>query len=60
MLFKLWLLLAVCTFAASFTGAGSVNAAQAPALLLANELGPQIDPAKYLISEKYDGVRALW
>ena len=59
-LFKLWLLLAVCTFAASFTGAGSVHAANAPALLLANELGPQIDPAKYLISEKYDGVRALW
>ena len=32
----------------------------APALLLANELGPQIDPAKYLVSEKYDGVRAIW
>jgi len=29
-------------------------------LLLANEIGPQIDPAKYLVSEKYDGVRALW
>ena len=60
MLFKPWLLLAVCTFTASFYSAGSVNAAHAPALLLANELGPQIDPAKYLISEKYDGVRALW
>jgi len=31
-----------------------------PALLLANELGPQIDPAKYLISEKFDGARAIW
>jgi DNA ligase-1 len=31
-----------------------------PALLLANELGPKIDPVKYLVSEKYDGVRALW
>ena len=31
-----------------------------PPLLLANELGPQIDPAKYLVSEKYDGARALW
>jgi DNA ligase 1 len=30
-----------------------------PALLLANELRQQIDPAKYLISEKYDGVRAM-
>lgn len=40
--------------------ASVVHAANAPALLLANELGPQVDPAKYLISEKYDGVRALW
>jgi DNA ligase-1 len=32
----------------------------APPLLLANELGPKIDPAKYLVSEKYDGARALW
>lgn len=32
----------------------------APPLLLANELGPQVDPAKYLVSEKYDGVRAIW
>ncbi len=28
--------------------------------LLANELGPHIDPAAYLVSEKYDGVRGLW
>jgi DNA ligase-1 len=32
----------------------------APPLLLANLLGPQVDPAKYLVSEKYDGVRAIW
>ena len=32
----------------------------APPLLLANELRPQIDPARYLVSEKYDGVRAFW
>jgi len=31
-----------------------------PALLLANEYGPKFDPAKYLVSEKYDGVRAVW
>src|ERR1044071_5695756 len=31
-----------------------------PPLLLANELRPDIDPAKYLVSEKYDGVRAFW
>lgn len=31
-----------------------------PALLLANTDGPQIDPSRYLVSEKYDGVRAVW
>lgn len=31
-----------------------------PPLLLANVLGPQIDPTNYLVSEKFDGVRALW
>jgi DNA ligase-1 len=38
----------------------SASAASAPPLLLANELGPEVDPAKYLVSEKFDGVRALW
>jgi DNA ligase 1 len=32
----------------------------APPLLLANELGPHIDPSKYLVSEKFDGARAMW
>ena len=32
----------------------------APALLLANVYGGQIDPTQYLVSEKFDGVRALW
>ena len=39
---------------------GEASAASAPALLLANELRPNVEPAKYLVSEKYDGVRALW
>ena len=52
--------LAICLFTASLAVAQSVHSANAPALLLANELGPQVDPAKYLVSEKYDGVRALW
>jgi DNA ligase 1 len=42
----------------SVVSAGASSAT--PALLLANELGPQVDPAKYLVSEKYDGVRAIW
>ena len=33
---------------------------QAPPILLANVLGQHIDPAAYLVSEKYDGVRAIW
>jgi len=33
---------------------------QPPPLLLANVLGPSVDPADYLVSEKFDGVRALW
>jgi len=32
----------------------------APALLLAREADPAIDPAGYLVSEKFDGVRAFW
>jgi DNA ligase-1 len=32
----------------------------APALLLAQEAAPGIDPSGYLVSEKYDGVRMHW
>jgi DNA ligase-1 len=39
--------------------ATAASATPAP-LLLANELGPEINPANYLVSEKYDGVRAIW
>lgn len=35
-------------------------AAREPALLLANVLGPQVDVTQYLVSEKFDGVRAVW
>ena len=38
---------------------GSVLAASPP-ILLANVLGAHIDPSLYLVSEKYDGVRAIW
>jgi DNA ligase-1 len=33
---------------------------QAPALLLANVLPAHVDVTQYLVSEKYDGVRAVW
>jgi len=39
---------------------GQAKDPAAPRLLLANELRPGIDPSRYLISEKYDGVRAIW
>lgn len=35
-------------------------AAQTPSLLLAGIYGAEIDPAGYWVSEKYDGVRAVW
>jgi DNA ligase-1 len=41
-------------------GLATAAESNAAPLLLANELRAQIDPAKYLVSEKYDGVRALW
>jgi DNA ligase len=44
----------------SFFAISLAPAAAAPPLLLANELGPDVDPTKYLVSEKFDGVRALW
>ena len=55
-----WLLLAIALLLSPLWSAGQIKAAGAPALLLANELGPNVDPAQYLVSEKFDGVRALW
>jgi DNA ligase 1 len=52
-------LLLVIFFLCGVTLAGAANAPP-PSLLLANELGPEINPANYLVSEKYDGVRASW
>jgi DNA ligase 1 len=34
--------------------------AKTPSILLAKALDPSVDPAKYLVSEKYDGARAIW
>ena len=59
--FKQLLLLLLIWAQVSWLGAAhSKDSSVAPSLLLANELGPNVDPAKYLISEKYDGVRAIW
>ena len=41
-------------------GAQSVSADHVPPILLANVLQPQTDVTRYWVSEKYDGVRAIW
>jgi DNA ligase-1 len=38
----------------------AISGGQAPAILLANVYRPHIDVARYLVSEKLEGVRALW
>ena len=38
----------------------TATASEAAPILLANVLGENVDPAAYLVSEKYDGVRAVW
>ncbi len=47
-------------WAIALAPAGMAQSAAAPALLLANVYAGHIDPAAYLVSEKYDGVRAVW
>jgi DNA ligase-1 len=51
-------LVALCLWLAPLAQAQSSDAT--PRALLANVANINIDPAPYLISEKYDGVRALW
>ena len=55
----------VCVRALTFCGLWlcliTVNAlAKEPPIMLANVLGPDVDVSQYLVSEKYDGVRAIW
>ncbi len=51
-------LFALCLCLAPFAQAQSADTT--PRALLANVANINIDPAPYLVSEKYDGVRALW
>lgn len=41
-------------------GTASSSPADAPPLLLAKVYAADVDPAAYWVSEKYDGVRAVW
>jgi DNA ligase-1 len=45
---------------ALFPLAARARPADAPPLLLAQVADPHVDPSGYLVSEKYDGARALW
>lgn len=51
-------LFALCLCIAPFAQAQSSDTS--PRALLANVANADIDPTPYLVSEKYDGVRALW
>lgn len=50
----------VCFFCLCLTQTPVRAAEQSPALLLANVLNSQADVAQYWVSEKLDGVRAIW
>jgi len=54
-LFSTWVLIS-CLHGVALGAGANIP----PSLLLANELGPRINVAKYLVSEKYDGARAIW
>ncbi len=53
-------LVLACFFCLCLTQAPARAAEQSPALLLANVLNGQADVSQYWVSEKLDGVRAVW
>ena len=53
------LMVCFCFAAVSMAYAESA-ASTSPAIILAKVLDPSVDPARYLVSEKFDGVRAIW
>lgn len=48
------------SFLAAALGAAALPAAAKPALMLAREAQPGLDPTGWLVSEKFDGTRACW
>lgn len=58
--FLRWLGAAVSLVSASAFAWASARSPAPADVLLAREADPAIDPAGYLVSEKFDGVRALW
>lgn len=46
--------------ASAVPAAAAIDTAAAPAVLLAREYDDTVDPRAYWVSEKLDGVRAIW
>ena len=57
---SLWALATVPTMLCLLPAAQARQAGRAPALALAHDAPADIGPGGYLVSEKYDGARALW
>ena len=58
--FKFLALMIGLGIAGGEVGHAAPGAASPPAIILAKVLDPAVDPAQYLVSEKFDGVRAIW
>lgn len=56
----MWRLLRGVLFGIALLGPATICTADAPAILLAGSYRNQVDVTQYLVSEKLDGVRALW
>ncbi len=59
-MFRTLLLLATVILGGNGTSLAASEAISPPAIVLAKVLVPSVDPARYLVSEKFDGVRAIW
>ena len=57
---RMFLTCLVAAHLAHFAMPALARNASAPPILLAKVLDPSVDPAHYLVSEKFDGVRAIW
>lgn len=57
---RIILLFAVLLLAGNEISLAASNPTAPPSIILAKVLAPSVDPAHYLVSEKFDGVRGIW
>jgi len=57
---RLTSLLMMCGTLSSLAYSANIPESQIPELLLAQDYAPGVSPAAYFVSEKLDGVRAIW